>query len=49
MNASNSSNTHDLDLNFGNSNSAGFDGSGAWEANGELFDTFFFGNSGNGN
>ena len=32
------------DLGFGN---GGFDGSGAWEASGEVFDTFFFGNGGN--
>lgn len=37
----------DMDLGFGSGGTAGFDGSGAWEANGELFDSFFFGN-GNG-
>lgn len=41
-------NTNDLDLGF--TGGTGFDGNGAWEANGgvDLFDGFFFGNGGNG-
>lgn len=38
-------NDFSFDLGFGN---GGYDGSGAWEANGELFDTFFFGSGGGG-
>lgn len=39
-------NANDLDLGFG-TGGTGFDGNGAWEANGgvDLFDGFFFGNS----
>lgn len=35
-----------MDLGFGNAGNNGFDGSGAWEANADIFDTFFFGSSG---
>ena len=41
-------NSNELDLGFGTGGLAGFDSSGAWEANSgvDLFDGFFFGNSG---
>ncbi|KAK4503715.1 hypothetical protein PRZ48_004630 [Zasmidium cellare] len=53
-NNTNSSNMNDFtfDMGFGGGGGGaggGFDGSGAWEANGELFDSFFFGSGGGTN